>query len=286
MSLLPQRKKTAEEIAKLRESFGVPVPGAEGGGIAPAAGGDIPPPPAPQAATAPISVPTPVEEKEESPLPRIQPPAQEEPPVSPPPAPEEPPKEKPLDPLPSEEPAAKIVRSLKRSERIPVLPAGETKTSAEAGTIPDRKAAVLPELQAGRRMSSLRKSEQGLVKVAPPKSAQDSFLPVKRHDEQELIARRLQEQAVQHPVARPRDAHPAIVVPPYLLALVAVGGIFKWDFSAAVVGSMTAIAFIMALVIFFRWPLLRHHAAFILAIVILATVFGALHFFPQLRYGT
>jgi K+-transporting ATPase A subunit len=46
------------------------------------------------------------------------------------------------------------------------------------------------------------------------------------------------------------------------------------------------LALIIAAIIFFKKPLSVHHAAFITVAVLFVVVFGALHYFPQLRHGT
>lgn len=118
MSKLPKRKKTPEEIAKLRESMGLgdgpapvtpPPPTADGAeGNVPPAPADLPPPQAP-----PAAAPQPV-------LPAASHPAQEMPSV---------------EPRPPAEP--KEVRSLRKSERGPA-------PAARAQPVPSETATVLP----------------------------------------------------------------------------------------------------------------------------------------------
>ena len=54
---------------------------------------------------------------------------------------------------------------------------------------------------------------------------------------------------------------------------------------AATAGCSTA-AMLLAAFIYLRRPISRHHAAFIAVIALFVIVFGALHFFPQLRHAT
>lgn len=123
--MLPQRRKSADEIAKLREGMGIP-------GAAPAEDESAPPPPPP--ASAPAAAPAP--KKTAAPPPR----KQAAPP--PPPAPEPEIEEEPITPrLP------KPVRSLRKSEqglveREPVAAAASKKIPAvrtEGGALPQRR---------------------------------------------------------------------------------------------------------------------------------------------------
>jgi uncharacterized membrane protein YozB (DUF420 family) len=89
--------------------------------------------------------------------------------------------------------------------------------------------------------------------------------------------------------ARPRAAHLALVIPGYLLA--AAGGTYFWFYDPirqhpAVTMSCAGLAFLIAIWIFVRAPLSRHHAAFIAVIAFFTTIFGALYYFPQLTHGT
>lgn len=256
MSLLPERKKSADEIAKLREALGI--------------GG--PPPPAdsietPAELPAAIAVPEPVISVKAD-----KPPVEKSPPAPP------------LAPLPvleTHEP--KAVRSLKRSERIPVLPVDD---AAPPPPTPD--ADPLPGPKAVR---SLRKSEQVPLAAAPEPSP-DSKLPHHRHNDHELneIRRReaLAKLATPPPPAR-LAAHLGTIVPGYLSAVVAGVYFWAWDIARQdpwITAGCAALALVIAGFIYVKRPFSRHHAAFIGVVALFAVVFAALYYFPQLRHGT
>ncbi len=189
MSLLPQSKKSAEEIAKLRESLGI-----------------VGPPPAEEAlpVAAPISNPLPAEPQETA---KVEEPA--------------------LAPLPvAEVHEPKPVRSLKRSERIPQLPGSD---EPAADVIPPATQVVstpLPVSHVPKIVRSLRKSEQGPIAPIPPPSP-DSKLPVHRHSDKEIQEIRRQEMLGAQNAAghlKSLTAHPVLIVPGYLFALAASRG--------------------------------------------------------------
>lgn len=251
MSLLPQSKKSAEEIAKLRESLGI-----------------VGPPPTEEAlpVAAPVSNPLPAEPQE---IAKAEEPA--------------------LAPLPvAELHEPKPVRSLKRTERIPQLPGGDEAIEdiTPPATMP--VASPLPVTQVPKIVRSLRKSEQGpIAPLAPP--SPDSKLPVHRHSEKEIQEIRRQEMLAGQNVAghlNSLTAHPALIVPGYLLALAAAVGIYFYDFQKEIAAGCVVGALLVAATIFFKKPLSVHHAAFITVAVLFVVVFGALHYFPQLRHGT
>ena len=217
MSLLPQHKKSAEEIAKLRETLGVHDP-------------------------------SPDEEKSQA--------------AAPPPA--------------EKSHAPKPVHSLKRSERTPVL-------AVEAE---EPESAVIPKPREPKHVRSLRKSEQiPLSAVHLP--APDSSLPIHRHSAEEIQQIRRQETLaapVSHLLAR--RAHPALVIPGYLFAIAAAVGYYFYDLQISITAACVGIALLFAAFIYFKKPLSLHHAAFIAVMSLFVIVFGALHYFPQLRHGT
>lgn len=120
MSALPQRKKTAEEIAKLREGLGIPP-------VSPAAGHEAAPaPPAPVLSPEPPAPePGPVEEAAVG----FEPTSEE---ISAPPVVTGEPEKLPVSSGP------KPVRSLRRSERQPV-PAAPSPKASGSGAIPARR---------------------------------------------------------------------------------------------------------------------------------------------------
>ena len=257
MSLLPQRKKSAEEIAQLRESLGI--------------GG-----PTPDATESPAAETAPAPEVQYSPpepaIPQETPPA--------------------LAP-PGKEPA-KPVHSLKRSERVPVLPVQESGPPPHAVHPPEPAPDPLPApapavaTHAPRTVKSLRKSEQGpLPPLQPP--APDSPLPYHRHCDAELNEiRRREALSLLAPAAHPQSlvAHRVLIVPGYLFAIAGAVSFLVYDAEIAITAACVAVAVMIAGFIFHKKPLSRHHAAFIGVISLFVIVFGALHYFPQLRHGT
>ncbi|MEO7098855.1 MAG: hypothetical protein ABI162_05805 [Luteolibacter sp.] len=283
MSLLPQRKKSAEEIAKLRETFGIP-------GQNPVA----------EDASAPVSIPAPAPVAIPAPEPVVETPVAEVIPVTDTipvvhldlepvetlggPAVH-------LDLLPvvaaPQVHAPRPVRSLKRSERIPMLSADEsepTETHVEPAPV-SANHSLLP-----KPVRSLRKSEQ--VPITPVEihtPPADSSLPVHRHSDEELneIRRQAalgpQSQAL-HPALT--TAHLAVVIPGYLFALGGAVCFYYYELSISITAGCVAAALLVSGFIFLKKPLSRHHAAFIAVISLFVIVFGALHYFPQLRHGT
>ena len=273
MSLLPQRKKSAEEIAKLRESLGIP-------GQAPApAPVDIPEEVPVSYADPAVAAPKNVEVPEISLAEII---AEATASLNGPEAIVEPtPAELAPLPVPPAQPP-KQVKSLKRSERIPEIP-------LDAQT-PEALPAENRPAHLGKPVRSLRKSEQApltpLDNHTPPA---DSNLPVQRHSDREIEALR-QKAAMAQQEAKPlfidQVAHLALVIPGYLAAFAGAVASYCYDLPfGATVGCAIA-ALIVAGFIFLRKPLSRHHAAFISVIAMFVIVFGALYYFPQLRHGS
>ncbi len=259
MNPLPQRKKSAEEIAKLRESFGVPGQ-------------------SPEAEARPASVPekapkAPVAEVPEEPVAVLEPP--------------------PIVVLPAEPGLervsafhdAKPFHPSRHAASVPVLHA-EGETHLEKRVEPSSE----PESKKIKVVRSLRKSEQGPVAV-PSRTASpaDSKLPVHRHSDQEISRiRRLESIGTMSSPQAPRvlTAHPVLVIPGYLLVAAATAGIYYFDFPLAANAACVAVALSIALFILIRKPLSRHHAAFLGMASLLILVFGTLHYFPQIQHGT
>ena len=256
MSLLPQRKKTAEEIAKLRESLGVP-------GVSQAS--ESAPPPDPTQNTA-DGVDTIVATHHEATVVHA---ADPEPAAEPAPLP------------PPAHHGPKPVHSLKRSERTPEEPADETHAEAPA---------TLPLGPAPKTVRSLRKSEQAPRQDFPHSvPSTSSKIPAHRHNDAELHEiRRREALAMLHPAANPKlaVAHPALIVPGYLLAIAGASCFVFYQFPREATAACSAAALAIAAFIFVRRPISRHHAAFIAVIALFVLVFGVLHYFPHLRHAT
>lgn len=218
MSSLPQRKKTAEEIAQLRESLGVspspaatPHPSAAPHAVA-----------APQFAAAPHAAAQPSEPQ--------------------------------------------FAREWDAAEAIPRAP------------------------RPIKHVRSLKKSERAPIEIKPVQSNEHSKLPTRRRSHEELVEMKHREALAlldqQAPNPKLIPAHPAWIAPGYLFA---IGGAscfvfdeFPWIATAACVGC----ALIIALSLYLKRPISKHHAGFIAVISLFVTVFGSLHYFPQLQHAT
>jgi len=255
MSLLPQRKKSAEEIAKLRENLGIP-------GIPSFASEGPPARESPEPTPLPVSASSAAEERGE-----VETPVQVAAGGMPIPiAPTQP---------------QKALRSLKKSEQVPSATAdhvGEFEPPT-AGHPPRRKI-----------VRSLRKSEQiPLTPTIVHPAPDDSKLPSQRHSDSELNEIRRQAALnMPAPAFNPalQIAHLALVTPGYLAVLGGALCFLHYEMTLAMTASCVGVALLIASFIFWKKPLSRHHAAFITVMALFVIVFGALHYFPQLRHGT
>lgn len=252
MILLPQRKKSSAEIAKLRESLGIL-------GLAPGEHPASPPnPPTPIAEIPGISTADPLNQASQP---------------------------TPLAPLPAPaQHGPKPVHSLKRSERIPSLPLDEPQPVVPPAAV------MAPPADGLKPVRSLRKSEQFPLPVMPHAApAADSILPSHRHSNHEIEEIRRREALALHtPVVNPKlaAAHPALLIPGYLATLAAAASIYFYQQPITVSAPGAAASLLIAAFIALKKPMSRHHAAFIAIITLLLIVFGALHYFPQLRHAT
>ena len=241
MSLLPQRKKSPEEIARLRESFGVPSD---------AASPENPAPPPAEETLVPHTHQADV--------------VHESAPAA-------------LAPMPG----PRAMHSLKRSERPPGPPAT---TEPDPAPPPAATARLEP-----KPVRSLKKSEQ--APAAPrPETDERGKIPYRRHSDAELQEIRRREALATLNTAAPDPklfpAHPALIAPGYLLAAAGAACFVFDDYPLAATAGCVAAALLCAAAILLKRPLSRHHAAFIFIIALFVVVFGALHYFPQLRHAT
>lgn len=249
MSLLPQRKKSPEEIAKLRESLGVP-------GISPEA--EQAPPPAETIAPA-----------EAAAMPETIAPARSEPAVAHPP-----------EPVPH---GPKPVHSLKRSERVLAQPVEEPVVAEKSPppATPPRAAKTVRSLRKSERVPIVPAATAGPSSEPNPR--------FHRHSDKELKEiRRRDALAMMNPVANPKlaVAHPALLIPGYLSAVSGSACFYFYEFPMAATASCSGAALLIAGFVFLRRPISRHHAAFIAVIALFVLIFGTLHFFPHLRNAT
>ncbi len=247
MSLLPERKKSAEEITRLREQLGIPPVG-------------NPPAPAPQAETL---------------VPHIHQADLIEPaPVAP------------LSPLPAAPaPGPKPVHSFKRSEREPftqerpVQPAAPP--AAVIAPLPDPKPvrSLRKSEQAAPLKPLVRDDSAGDGKIPFRRHSDEELNEIRRREALALLN-------TPPPDPRLLAAHPAVIAPGYVLAFAGASCFLFEDFPMAATASCAAAALLVALAILLRRPISRHHSAFIFIIALFVIVFGALHYFPHLRHAT
>ena len=275
MSLLPQHKKSADEIAKLRESLGIVAPPVEVEETA----AEIPVSDAPPKIEIVTPAPAIMEIPESAKLPDV--------PLA----------TSSVTHLIAETHQAKEVSPFQPAVKIPVLAVEENgppphsahPPDAEVIHVPPPAPPPTPAHHGPKIVRSLRKSEQvPLAPVQPP--APGSQLPVHRHNDKELHEiRRHDTLAKLAPWSHPQTltAHLALVVPGYLFAIAGAVCFYFYDVEKQelrITAGCAAVAFLFAVFIFFKKPLSRHHAAFIGVISLLVAVFGALYYFPQLSF--
>ena len=242
MSLLPQQKKSADEIAKLRESLGMVAP-SEGEEIAAAV---------PLAAAAPELETAKVYQVKELPVferaERIPVLAVEENGL--PPHGKQPPEAAPLpvaSPIPAPH-APKVVRSLRKSEQVPLAPL--------PSPAPDSKLPI--HRHSGKELHEIRRHEA--------LTALNSWT---------------------HPQTLTAHLALVIPGYLFAIGGAVCFYFYDLEKrELRITAACAAIALLIAAFIFIKKPLSRHHAAFIGVMALFVIVFGALYYFPQLRHGT
>lgn len=145
-----------------------------------------------------------------------------------------------------------------------------------------------PEESNQKIVRSLRKSEQG-PSTSTGSSQTNSNFSVFRHSEDEIREIRRMEAFMSRPQGEyllPLAARRTHLVLGYIFAIVAGIGIFCYDLKIYYTAPLVVFALLIAGYIYRKKPLSKHHAAFIGVIAIFVAIFGALHYFPYLRYGT
>jgi hypothetical protein len=256
---LPQRKKSAEEIAKLRESLGIVAPPLGEEDLAVDATKPENQPESESLISQPVSA---IKKTQES---------------------------APFEEIHTPE----LINLLKHSEPTAVLPVEGSGPSEPLPTTRQNLpvSTPLPTPSSPKVVRSLRKSEQG-PRSAVQAPALDSRLPIHRHSDEQLNRIRRQ-QALSQPAAplQPQSlaAQPLLVIPGYLFALAGGACFGFYDIEKQhllITVSCVIAALSIATFIFLKKPLLRHHAAFIAVVSLFVIVFGALYYFPQLQHGT
>ena len=143
---------------------------------------------------------------------------------------------------------AKPVRSLRKSEQIPVL------------TVP-RNDPPPPD----SKLPAHRHNDKELREIS-------------RHAALELV--------MATPNPKLAKAHFALVIPGYLASVAGAVCFYFYQQPIVVSASCVAVSLLIATFIFFWKPISRHHAAFIAVVSLFVIISGALHYFPNLQYAT
>ncbi|MCX6878793.1 MAG: hypothetical protein NTW21_34025 [Verrucomicrobia bacterium] len=270
MTSIPQRKKTPEELEKLRESLGI-LPDAV------VAVPQLPPP-------IPLHAETTFAPSQDHRLPDLTP-------RIPPPLPVHSLKR-------SESPPQLLVEPVPEAPVPGVVPLG----TAPSQVIP------LAAPKPSRPIHSLKRSDHlptPATATAPKPIPTEGKLPAYRHSEQEIaeIRRRDALAAIsQGGFELPALAPPPLIALGYILAIggAAAPTLLDWlsrltesytlgtscSSGYHILTGSTLAALPIAAFIYFKKSLSHHHAAFIAIIVFFALVFAVLHYLPQLRYAT
>lgn len=185
----------------------------------------------------------------------------------------------------------KPVHSLKKSEQIPGA------SFHVEMPVPEQPAIHLdpevPAQRAPKQVHSLKKSEQGPVYAQPlTDTPASSKLPHHRHTDEELQRLRRQqtiESNLHQPAAdkRFKHIHSAIPAVAYIVALAGLAWI-KWPFEFPLAACLACetVAIAVGILALVKYPLSRHHGAFLIVIPSIILIFSILHYFPHLKYGT
>ena len=232
MSLLPQSKKSAEEIAKLRESLGIPGLSA-----------DTPPTPEVSAEAAPEA-------------------------DTPPPA-----------------PWPQLTHSLKKSEWTPAVP---TRKPDDAEEVPGDDAVQVLRAKPVRSLRRSEQIPVLIAPRhdSPPPDSKLPAHRHTDNELREISRRAALEALMSAPKLRLAKAHLALVIPGYLASVAGAVCFSFYQQPIGVSASCVAVSLLIAAFIFFRKPISRHHAAFIAVIALSVIISGALHYFPKLQYAT
>ena len=198
--------------------------------------------------------------------------------------------------LPQSKKSAEEITQLRETLGVPALQGNLESASAailEAAASEKTEQAPSPARPASspKPVRSLRKSEQiPVLLTTPPNPGPDYKLPFHRHSDEELAAiRRRATLAMMSPPPPNRKlavAHPVILVLGYLCALAGASCFFFDQFPILATAACDLSALLIAAIILWRYPISRHHAAFIAVIALLVLAFAILHYFPHLRNAT
>jgi hypothetical protein len=157
-------------------------------------------------------------------------------------------------------------------------------------SLPDRRKVPEDPSDDGRSRRSMRRSEWDAAgpRDRPEGGARVSQLPLRRHSADEISRMRRDEALARFEPGseashtRFRRSHPALVVFGYLGALGETSSFFVKNFTIEILAGTFGLAALVALLVFWRYPLSRHHSAFIAILALTILVFAVLHHFPEL----
>lgn len=242
MSLLPQRKKSVEEIAQLRETLGIPIIPDD-----PSSGQEVVDkivPTTHQAGLVHLEEPVRIAPPQEEHRPKEAQPAhsfKHSEKISVTPVPE--PVDETPDPSSPTTQSLRRVRSLRKSEQAPIPPPKKLPVSAET---------PLPFYRhSDKELAEIRRRDA--ISNLKPVAAPNLTL-----------------------------AHPVLLVLGYLTSVIGAVGFLYYEFEMAVTAGCLGFALLLAMIIFIRNPYSRHHSAFIAMTAVFIAVFATLHYFPQL----
>lgn len=189
-----------------------------------------------------------------------------------------------MSPLPQRRKSPEEIAKLRESFGIPAAdpPATPTPETPAPATAPPQQVAP----PAARPPRSLRKTDEAIPRLESPL---DSNLPHQRHSREEIEAIRRREALSMMntpPNKRLFPAHPALVAPGYLVTAIAAAGIWLYQMPLWATGLCALCALAVSGLLLVRYPVSRHHAAFIAMFALLLLVFASLYYFPQLRHAT
>lgn len=286
MSMLPQRRKSAEEIAQLRDSLGVPVSGAR-----------------PEIVSSPEPIPAlPADPFDLKPgdsfvddfsfVPMVDIGDNSAPPVVRQPEPF-------LTKLEALEDSPKMANSFALPE-ISLEPTASKPLNPPEQSAPIKapepfEPQIMPVLPSPAPQPSAVVVPDPLIDAAPAKVVEtqacesgEGKIPSQKHTPAEIERLRRQMAFAQiESVYNPglQKAHPFLVALGYIPVLAAVLIAYFYHQPIIVTAPFVGFSLLIALIILLRKPISRHHAGFIFAICFLAIAFGILHYFPQLQHA-
>lgn len=213
-----------------------------------------------------------------------------------------------MSPLPQRKKTPEEIQQLRGHLGVPVPPESRTppapSTKPEAAPTAPPAAASQPDVAEDPAPSipfatpakpfrrSLKRSDWEPGPQSPTANpAASATLPSRRHSRSELEEMRRREALSNFstgptPSVFPQPASPFTIAAGYLFASASWSWLYWRLLPLELVGGFAALALSCALWILVFRSISRHHSGFIGVITLLALVFAALHYFPQLRYAS